>query len=306
MENGIMPLSYKSLSSTSSTASSITCTSANTMYEAGIDLQPAIYTITCVSSTIATAEIYSGPGTLITTATTLSGTVTINLASSADRVRVFTDTGSNVVVTFNKIAAALTDRFSGTLDTITSSGTYTGTSSSGYGYVVLVGGGGGGASNGGGTAGYTGGSGGASGSASKLIQLTGSMPVTIGGGGSGTISNGSAGTLSSFSGMVANGGSGGSVGGGSGGAGGSGGTATGGTYNATGGSGQNGAYFSRATGGSPSTVYKFVKNPIGEGGGGAFESPGGNASGNGAGGGNSGYGSLPGNGSGGALLVLRF
>ena len=194
-------------------ASSITATTAQTLYEGRFDLQPAIYTITCTSSTIAKAEFYSGTSTLITTATTVSGTVTINLATAADRVRVWTNTGSNIVVTFTKVAGALTTAISGTLDTITSSGTYTGTSTSGLGYAVLVGGGGGG----GGATYNTGpsGNGAVGGVCSKLVTLTGSMAVTIGSngvGGSGMTSNGTAGGASAFDGMAAGGGGGGEYG----------------------------------------------------------------------------------------------
>jgi len=104
-------------------ASSITCTSANTLYTALMDLQPAIYQITCTASTVAIVELYSGASTLITTATTVSGTVTINLATAADRIRVWTNTGTSIVVTINKTAGSLTDNFSGTLDTVTTTST---------------------------------------------------------------------------------------------------------------------------------------------------------------------------------------
>jgi hypothetical protein len=219
-------------------ASSITATTAFTLYEGRFDLQPAIYAITCTSSTIAKAEFYSGTTTLITTATTVSGTVTVNLGTAADRVRVWTNTGSNIVVTFTKVAEALTTAITGTLDTITASGTYTGTSTSGLAYAVLVGGGGGG----GGATYNTGssGNGGVGGVCNKLVTLTGSMAVTIGTagvGGSGMTSNGTAGTSSTFASMTAGGGGGGLYGvNGQSAAGkhGTPGTATGGTYNQVG------------------------------------------------------------------------
>jgi hypothetical protein len=188
-------------------ASSITAATANTMYASPLSLEPAIYTVTCTSTTVAKVYFYSSLTNLVTTATTVSGTVTIQIGSTVDRVRLWTDTGSNIVVTITKVAAALTNGFSGTLDTITSSGTYTGTSASGYGYAVLVGGGGGG----GGAkwnVGY--GTGGASGAVcNKLVQLTGSMPVTIGAagvGGAGDTENATAGGDSTFAGMTASGG----------------------------------------------------------------------------------------------------
>ena len=193
-------------------ANSITATTSNTMYEGTIALDPAIYTVTCASATIARVQFLSNAGTIITTATTASGTVSINLSSTADRIRVWTDTGSNIVVTITKTASALTNVFSGTLDTITSTGTYTGTSTSGYGYIVLVGGGGGGAGGNGG--GYQGGIAGTAGAVTEtLVALTGSMAVVIGtGGAGGTNGNGSGwgagvnGGTSTFAGLSAVGG----------------------------------------------------------------------------------------------------
>ncbi len=76
-------------------ANAITATSADTMYEASVTLDPAIYTITCASATITNIQFFSNVNTLVTSAVTASGTVSINLASAADRVRLWTDTGSN-------------------------------------------------------------------------------------------------------------------------------------------------------------------------------------------------------------------
>lgn len=193
-------------------ANSITATSPHILYQGLVDLQPAIYTITCINSTIAKIQLYAGNSTLVTTTETVSGTVTINLGTAVDRVRVWTDTGSNVVVTFTKIAAALSG-ITGTLDTVTSTGTYTGTSTSGYGYAVLVGGGGGGGGNQWNRGGAS--SGGAGGVCSKFVQLTGSMAVTIGSAGTGGIGAtgiGTSGGTSTFAGMSAGGGEGGEYG----------------------------------------------------------------------------------------------
>ncbi len=294
-------------------ASSLTATTSNTLYSAALSLDPAIYTITCTTSTIANVEFYSGAGNLLTTATTASGTVAINLASAADRIRLWTNTGSNIVVTITKTAAALTDNFSGTLDTITTSSTYTQTSTSGFGYIMVVGGGGGGGGNHV-PSGNGGGAGGAGGIAAKVAALTGSMSVTVGSGGAGvtgsaTAPTGNAGGLSSMAGMTSNGGSGGigSPGVGAG-AGGAGGTATGGTYNLTGNSGSAGWPGGDERGGNTATSpYPFiVSGTVGTGG--AART---NATGNGGGGG---AGSQPGagdprtggNGSPGVVYVLRF
>jgi hypothetical protein len=193
-------------------ANSITATSPHTLYQGLVDLQPAIYTITCINSTIAKIQLFSGNSTLVTTTETVTGTVTINLGTAVDRVRVWTNTGSDVVVTFTKIAAALSG-ITGTIDIVTSTGTYTGTSTSGYGYAVLVGGGGGGGGNQWNRSGAS--SGGAGGVCSKFVQLTGSMAVTIGSAGSagiGITGVGTSGGTSTFAGMSAGGGQGGSFG----------------------------------------------------------------------------------------------
>jgi len=273
-------------------ANSITATAAFTLYEGMVTLDPAIYTVTCASATIAKVQFLSNTSTIITTATTASGTVSINLASAADRVRVWTDTGSNVVVTITKTASALTDIFSGTLDTITSSGTYTGTSTSGFAYAVLAGGGGGGA--GGGQSNQVGGIGGGSGGvAEKLVTLTGSMAVTIGtGGAGGAYQHGaaSAGGGSTFAGMTANGGGGGSaydIAG-------TGGTATGGTINTTGNNGTASQTTNGGAGGVATTVFQtFVISSLS----GANKNSGGNGA--------SSYGTGT-TGSPGVLYVLRF
>lgn len=298
--------------SSSINASSITATSAKTLYEGRVALDPAIYTITCTSTTVATVYFYSGINTLVTTAVTASGTVAINLASAVDRIRVFTDTGSNIVVTITKTAGALSNVFTGTLDTVTTTGssTYTGTSSSGYGYAIIVGGGGGGT---GGNQNYFGGGGGAGGACGKLVALTGSMAVTIGtgGAGSGYNGNGSAGTSSTFAGMTAGGGGGAPNANGVGRVQGTNGTASGGDINNGAGGGpsaaqQNNPGYAGYSGNGPLTPYPFVVATIGTGGYGNVGTAGA-GTGYGAGGGGGGYE----NGSGaagtqGVLYVLKF
>jgi hypothetical protein len=294
-------------------ASAITAASANVIYEGRTTFSPAIYQITCASGVNTSFEFYSNANTLVTSGVTASGTVSINLASTADRIRLWTNTGTDTVVTITRTAAGLTNLFSGTLDTITTLGTstYTGTSTSGFAYVIAVGGGGGGgASNGGG--GQNGGSGGGGGgAASGLFALTGSMSVTVGAGGTGGVSaNGAAGGTTTFAGMTANGGAGG-IRGASGFFGSptpvAGGTATGGRFNDTGIDGSKG-------GGQPAASrYPFITTSIGGGGGwGPLETntPGGNGTGYGGGGGGGAYGSPGisngGNGSQGVVYVLRF
>lgn len=295
-------------------ASSITAATGNTMYSSPLSLEPAIYTVTCASTTVAKVYFYSDFTTLVTTATTVSGIATIQIGSTVDRVRLWTDTGSNVVVTITKVASALTNGFSGTLDTITSSGTYTGTSASGYGYAVLVGGGGGG---GGAKWNVGNGTGGASGAVcNKLVQLTGSMPVTIGAagiGGAWDVDNGTAGGNSTFAGMTATGGGPGkrgfNISYSQAGAPSEGGPALGGDINSPG-LGTGGR-----TGQSPTVTWQFVSGPIiGTGGigNGYYNDNRTNPTGYGAGGGGvesqQSQGSFPSgtNGGPGVLYVLRF
>jgi hypothetical protein len=214
-------------------ANAITAAAANTVYQATLVFDPAIYTITCASGTITNFQLWNG-STLVLSSVTASGTVAINLASAADRIRLWTNTGTNVVVTITKTASALTDNWSGTLDTITTLGssTYTGTSTSGKAYAVLVGGGGGGGKR------FNGAQGGGSGAVcTKLVTLTGSMAVVIGAGGAGTTTlnaNGTSGGSSTFDGMTAGGGAGGAITGGGVDTPVASGTATGGDFNSNG------------------------------------------------------------------------
>jgi hypothetical protein len=300
-------------SSSSINANSVTAASPNVLYEGILRLEPAIYQVSCASGTIANVHFMSSTNTIITTSTTSSGTVTLNLGTTADRVRVWTNTGSNIVVTITKIANSLVNGLSGTLDTITTTSTYTGTSTSGFGYAVLGGGGGGG---GGGNAstGAGGWAGGGGGVAHGIIALTGSMAVTIGTGGTAgpawanNSANGGNGGISTFAGMTANGGSGGG-GGTTTGGGGGGGTATGGLINNTGGSGSGGTGNNAGVGNSS---WPFVVASLGTSG----NSPGSNvnpgttgtgfSAGGGAGGGVGGSGPAGGAGRPGVLYVLRF
>jgi len=293
-------------------ASTVTVTSANTLYESSVSLPTGIYTITCASGTITNVDFLAG-SSIITSAVTSSGTVQINLATAATKVRLYTNTGSNILVTFTKVANALTGTaISGTLDTITTTSTYTGTATNGA-FAVLVGGGGNGQN------GIYGGPGGGSGAICYgPVTLTGSMSVVIG---SGTSAGGtSAGGTSTFAGWSAGGGSyGGSA------SPAPGGTATGAPNN------QNGAQGNAGANGSSTTlVIPFVKNGttgagggygattgggdsgIGKGGNGGNGSGanGGAASGYGAGGGSCGGGGagpgVSGAGTQGVLYVLRY
>ena len=315
-----MPIStYPAASSGSSggpvaSGYSVTATSANTLYTGTQALSAGIYTITCASTCVAEVQFMNGQ-TLSGSAYTASGTVTVNVGTSATAVRYWADT-AGTVITFTLVANAVTGgTISGTLDTITSSTTYTSTSTSGYAYVVVVGGGGGGSSCSGynnSNYGTAGGGGGTGGVASGLVQLTGSVTATIGTGGSASGSGsynagntGTAGGASSFGGVTANGGAPGNAGvsGGNGG-GGAGGTPRGGTGDAVSQLAEFAFVTSGYTGGGR---YGYNSSPIGSGigTGGYYGAV--NATGYGAGGaGSGGQNGAVGNGSGGVIYVFRF
>jgi hypothetical protein len=200
-------------------AIAFTITSIDNVYEIVYNLDAAIYSISCVSSTNATVSFIDAAGDVITEQTTVSGTVSANVATATKKLRVYINTGSNVVVTITKVAAPISGTaISGTLDTVTSTGTYTTTSTSGYAYVVVVGGGGatGGRSN---TTNYNGATGGSGGVASGLVKLTGNISVTIGSAGASDNTSalaqngvfGGNGGATTFDTVTANGGNGGYV-----------------------------------------------------------------------------------------------
>ena len=252
-------------------ASAITAATANTVYEGRATFDAAIYTVSCATSTIVNFQFLSGIGTIVATGVTASGTVAVNVPSNADRIRLWTNTGTDIVVTITRTAAALSNQFgTATLDTISTVGssTYTGTSASGWAYAILVGGGGSGA--GGGTTNLGGGGGGSGGVGGKLVQLTGSMPVFIGSGGaqaSGN-TNGNAGTASTFAGITAGGGGGGTRGvDPNAGGGGAGGTVTGADISTNAGGGVG--FGIGGGGGTTANLYPFVINGTTGGGGGA-------------------------------------
>jgi hypothetical protein len=278
----------------------LTAVSANVVYEGRKTFDPAIYTITCAAATITNFEFMSNTSTVITSGVTASGTVSINLASTADRIRLWTNTGSNVVVTITKTASALTNQFSGTLDTITANTTYTQTSPSGFAYFIMAGGGGGGGNS---NQQYGGGSGGGSGGfRSGIVALTGSMPITVGTGGGIK----AAGTSTTFAGFTCTGGGGGADGG----------SATGGTAGTPNGSagGNTSAsgspYGSGGAGGSITSPYSFITSGTTFGVGGRGGSEGGNrfdgGLGAGGGGGHSAGINTGGSGGNGVVYILRF
>jgi hypothetical protein len=299
MATTVFPVVVSSGSSGPS-ATSITCASPFVAYGAALPLTPAIYTITCTSTTIAKVEFFSSDTVSIGVATTVSGSVSYNLATAATKVVVWTDTGSNIVVTITLTASALSDTLNKTLDTITSSSTYTGTSTSGYAYFLMAGGGGGGGNS---NQQYGGGGGGGSGGfRSGIVQLTGSMAIVIGAGGT---APGGTGGSTTFAGFTCTGGGGGGTGGAS--AGGTAGSPNGSAGGSVGGGGS--PYGTGGSGGVNLSPYSYMtkSNYIGtsgQGGGEYTNVTAGTISGGGGGGASSRGGGQPGGA--GIVYILRF
>ncbi len=209
-----MPIKYSTLSGTSLNPTySVTAASANTLYGSTTSFSVGVYVITCVSGTISKVTFFNGNSPIVT-ATTSSGTTTINLATAATRIDYYTNTGTSVIITITNTASIpVFAGLSGTLDTITST-TNTYAPAADRAHCVLVGGGGGGGSS---TGGYGVGGGGSGGITGGPVELTGSnMTVTIGSAGVGqkTASTeagvkGTNGGSTSFAGLTAGGGGGG-------------------------------------------------------------------------------------------------
>ena len=194
---------------------SYTAATANVPYGSNATMSAGFYTITCVSSTNATVQFFSNQTTPVAIATTVSGTVTVNVPSDCTRIILWTNTGSNILVNVENTAKALSNDIGtlGSLETISANTTYTNTSTSGYAFVIAVagGGGGGGGGNSTGAPWYGGSGGGSGGVACGIIQLTGSVPITVGtaGTGGGNQANGGTGGTTTAGSLTATGGGGG-------------------------------------------------------------------------------------------------
>lgn len=196
----------------------VDATATNTVYAQNLNLSAAIYTVSCISSSTAIVDFWASDNSLITSVTTVSGTTTANLTGPCSRITYRVTSGTNVRIAIQLTGSFVGSGTTGTLDTVTSSGTYT-PAAPGIAKVVIIGGGAGGF-NGGQSGQYgvvNGGAGGGSGYANILdMQLTGNaISVTLGAGGAA----GGAGGTTTFTGFTAAGGS-GSTGGSNGGAGG--------------------------------------------------------------------------------------
>jgi hypothetical protein len=202
--------------SSTSTAWSVTAGATGTLYQATYNFLPSVYRITCVSGTNATIQFFSGT-TLITSAVTSSGTIDVNLGTAATNIKYYINTGTNVLITITLLSSALsTSSFSGTLETLTTTQTYTQT---GGAYVVVVGGGGGGGAYTTNDPDYRASGGGSGGVTSDFISLSGNTSVVIGAqgnagiGGTNNAQDGNAAGATSFGSLTANGGAGGPAGG---------------------------------------------------------------------------------------------
>jgi hypothetical protein len=199
---------FPAASTSSVTAQAISTTTANLQKTVVQTFNAGVYQISVSpASSTAIVQFISG-STWIGQTTTSSGTINYNLASAADKIYVQSNNVGDVV-TVNLVASVpVSASVSGTLDTITSSGTYTQT---GLLWVLAIGGGGGG-----GKQNYSAsGAGGESGALAMYFgNVTGSTTVTIGAAGTGGSPNngGGAGGLTSFGTYaVAKGGNGGAL-----------------------------------------------------------------------------------------------
>lgn len=193
-------------------AYTVSAASAATLYSSAFTVPKGVYTIqTSPSTSIAVVDFWSG-NTYIGTTKTTSGTVTYNLGTAADLIYVTVNTADTNVTLTLVANATIVSGLSGTLDTLTTTQTYTQT---GKAYAVIVGGGGGGMGNMFGNN-VGGGGGGGGGLLATPVYLNGSTSVVIGaagnagtGGNPNPNTNANAGGATSFGGFTANGGGGG-------------------------------------------------------------------------------------------------
>lgn len=206
-------------SSAAPSAKSVTVPAINTFYKITTDISAGTYTLTTSpTSNQTTYRFYTSSSGDFVSHTTSSGTVTFTLSQAYTGAWVSIDSGSNVITTLTLVAANVspTALSGGTVDTVTSTGTY---NTTGLLYVMAVGGGGAGGAGTNQNNPFTGGGGGGSGGIATAFTYTNAaQSVTIGAAG-GTTSFGNVVTAGAGS----SGGSGpGGAGGPNGGAGGSG------------------------------------------------------------------------------------
>jgi hypothetical protein len=246
---------------------------AYTTYEINDTFAAGGYTVTTSPSTSQVQVQFLDASSILSDSTTVSGTVSVSIASDATRLLIKDTSGATnttVTITYTSTNASGAE-ISGTLDTLTNTQTYNQT---GLLYVLAVGGGGGGACSADNNNNFSaGGGGGAGGVSGGLTFVNTSTSITVGSAGTGSINtqaNGNAGGNTSFGNLFSvTGGTGGAAGGISQGSGGGGGGAGGSPGGGTGGLGASQPFGRNSTTGNASTqVFQSVKSGTNGGGGG--------------------------------------
>jgi hypothetical protein len=263
-------------------AISATATTSGYLYYGIADLPAGGYTASSNTSTVV-VNVVKASKEIVGTVTATTSSVSFNVTSDAAGFY-FESAANNVLLTLTQVSTTVSPTQvtinSGTVDTVTTSGTY---SQTGILYAMVVGGGGGGGSfSNNGWSGQGAGGGGSGGLTSGLVYSNGNYTVTIGNGGN----SGSSGGATTFAtNITANGGNGG--GSNSGGTGNNGDRGNGGTP----GGGSGGARNSGGVGYASAAGNIAIKNgTTGGGAAGANNSPGGSGIGTGGNGGNNGPG----------------
>ena len=150
-------------------------------YRSDLNLSVGIYQITTYPTSYkAYVQFLDASKNVILQTETVSGTVSVNLGTTAKYMVFWTNDGANVLMGITQTGNnGIFTGVSGTLDTITTTSTYTQT---GELLVMVVGGGGGGV----GGMQYTGGGGGGGGVNGAYVKTTTPTSITIGAGGAGT------------------------------------------------------------------------------------------------------------------------
>jgi hypothetical protein len=196
----------------SASGNSLTIPAASTLYVATLALPTGIYKISHLDNTSVTCTVYFMNGqSVIGQTTTASGTISFNLGTACTSIRIVISGGTNLLVSIEKTANAVTVAASGTLDTLTTSQTYNQTGAL---YAVIVGGGGGGGRQNGSPQNDSAGGGGSGGVQSIYEIFNTSTTVTIGNAGNGAAAgsapaSGNAGGATVFGNYTSNGGGGG-------------------------------------------------------------------------------------------------
>lgn len=154
------------------------------LYQANKKFITGMYSITCNTGIITYVKFIAADGSEIIQVNTTSGAVSLALTTEATSVRFWYTGGTgNQSINITRVGNLPIDNAftsSTTVEVLTTSGTYTGTSSSGYAYVVAVGGGGGGGGGNHNCCPSGAGGGGSGGLAGGQVALTGSVAYTVG------------------------------------------------------------------------------------------------------------------------------